>query len=225
MKKLAVGLSFLTLVALGWSAPAAKPVDLTYAGPFVCSPENLVHFENFPVPAGDYRRLVLDMDVTSGPWSTVNPHGWNNLFWMVRKNRNLFMFGYAAVRKEGDKSPEVLLRQGLGVQHVKKSKDIQDIAFEPNTAYHLHYDFDVGGGHAVLTISREGTDLKRIATVPLLEPPAQTFAFAPDDTLTIGLSTKMGVSEPKAPETPSLGWTYRNLHVVLEPAESVLAKP
>jgi hypothetical protein len=219
MKTFSLSCVFACVAAAAFSAEPkqTKTVQLAYAGPFVCSAEAPVHLENFPVPPGDYQRLVFDMDIVTGPWSPVNPRGWHDLFWMVRKNRNLFMFGYAAMRKDGDKSPEVMLRQGLGVQHPKKSKDIQEIAIEPHTAYHIHYDFDVGAGRAVMTITHGDKELKRIETVPLLEPAAKSFNFAEGDTLTVGLSTAIGLDKPTGPETPSLGWTYRNLHASLEP--------
>ena len=201
-------------------AASGKPLEFAFVGPFACDADHLTHPVNFSIPAGAYGKLVLDMDVTTarGPWNPINPRGWHNLFWMVRSTRNLYMFGYAALRKDGDKPPEAMLRQGMGVQHPKKTKDIKEVAIAPNTTYHINYLYDVAGGHAVLTLSQQGREVTRIESVPLLEPAAKEFTFGEGDTLTIGLSTAMGHNEAKAPETPSLGWTYRNLRVSLERA-------
>lgn len=198
----------------------AKPVEFDYAGPFVCDATHLTYPVNFLVPAGAYQKLVLDMDVTTGagPWNPINPRGWHNLFWMVRTTRNLYMLGYAGLRKDGDKAPEAMMRQGWGLQHPQKSKDIKEVVIAPKTDYHINYVFDVAGGHAVLLITQAGKEVTRIESVPLFEPAAKTFEFGKDDKLTIGLSTAVGDGKDKSPETPSLGWTYRNVHVVLDRA-------
>ncbi len=190
-------------------------VAFYYPGPFTSTAEALVRREEFPIPAGSYGLVTLDMDVIAGPWYAANPAGWHNLFWMVRNGRNSELLGYAALRHSIDASPQVMLRQGIGVTHPQKTKQIQDVAIIEGKNYHLSYRYDIVGGSAVLVVTQGRKEVARLTAVPLLNPVSSVITFAPGDKLTVDLSTTSGENKTAAPEAPSVGWTYRSLNISL----------
>ena len=127
------------------------------------------------------------------------------------------MIGYAALRQPEGGSPQVMLRQGIGVPHAKKTRLIQDVRITRGTTYHVTYIYDIAGRSASLVLTQKGLEVARLPAVPLLEPSAAVFRFAVGDKLTIDLSTRMGENDPAAAESPSIGWTYQKMQITLYP--------
>lgn len=212
------GLLWLT-GCLSAKGPGAT-TSFSFAGPYTCVKGAVSHSEKFDVPPGRYDRVTLDMDVTAGPWPAENPRQKLNIFWLVRNHRNPDMLAYCALSRPEGSAPQLMLRQGIGVPHGRKTKDIRDVRIEEGKTYHFDYVYDMRGGHAVLTVTEGKTEIARIESVPLLEPPAKSIEFKSGEPLTIDLSTAIGDGDPHAAEAPSFGWTYSNLRVEVHPART-----
>lgn len=209
----------------GPQAPKHDHLGYSFPGPYTPAPGagTIAHTEKVGITAGNYSKVMLELDVTVGPWYAPNPDGWHNLFWLVKNGRNIDMVGYAALRQPATGSSQVMLRQGIGVPHGKKTKSIKDIAIEAGATYHLSYAYDVAQHAAALSITRDGTECAHLDAVPLLNPEAAFLTFAPGDKLHVGLSTAIGENDSAAAESPSIGWTYRNLRLTLVPATPAAA--
>jgi hypothetical protein len=153
---------------------------------------------------GAYSKIHMTMDVTIGPWSTVDPSALHMLFWLV-KDRNFNMFGYASFR--GPDQNLALLRHGIGLTHPQKLKIVQPFTPQLGKTYRLDYTYDTKTPFLELAIYDGTTVVQRLTG----QPNVGSFSFGSGENIVID----MGFPGTAPDEAPTFGWVYRDLHLEL----------
>jgi hypothetical protein len=154
-------------------------------------------------------RLVYDLDITAGPWSTKMSHCAHNIAFFHRGKfrsncfSNLNAFG----------PDRYWLKNNQNIDQPAGSNTNAKIGFKfvQGTTYHINYVFDAVnkqihiiaqvGGHDVGHIDMKATAQNHILTVP-----------------STGLVLEMGnLLNQVGCEVPSLGWSWANLHLEMFP--------
>jgi len=158
----------------------------------------------FSPAAGTYSKLRMTMDVTVGPWWPQNPAALHMMFWLV-KDRNFNMFGYLALR--GPDTNQALLRHGIGVTHPNKFKIAAPFTPVLGKTYHFDYTYDTSAGVVDLGIFDGSTVVEHL----IGQPNVSSFSFNGAEKILVD----MGFTGTDPDEGPTIGWTYRDLHVEL----------
>jgi hypothetical protein len=156
-----------------------------------------------PVP-GTYSKIHMTMDVTVGPWWSQNPSALHMLFWLV-KDKNINMFGYGTLR--GPDTNQAILRHGIGLTHPNKIRITQPFTAVPGKTYRLDYIYDTAAGFLELAISDNGVVVQRLTGAPNVG----SFTFKSGENIVIDI----GFPGTNPDEAPTIGWTYRDLHLEL----------
>lgn len=205
-----------TLVPPG-TVPPAPPAPACPAGSSCFSVAGLVHQPTrgneyhrvtpFRPPVGTYSKIRLQMDVTHGGWSSVNPAAQHEIFWFVQNN-NKDMIGYTSLRGPGREL--ALLRHGFNQTHGEKSKVLEGFEAQPGTRYHYDYLYDAAGRQIVLSIQEDGVEVLRLTDTPNI----RSITVAEKDLFLVDLSFPL---TGNLEEAPTYGWLYENLHVEFIP--------
>jgi hypothetical protein len=205
-----------TLTTPGGSTPPPPPptsdgLVFTAPGTFhVASRENEKKTFNIPVQhAMSLKRLIVDVDVTPGPWNMSKPNPNHALAWVhrgkFRSNSvvNLNAFGpdkYAIKMNQNVDLPAGQLRVGeAGYQ------------LERGTLYHVKCVYDALAGKATVTLSSGGQTLRSFQ----LDTTAANHILSVPAT---GLDAEFGhYSGQEGPEVPSWGWAYANFRLEMVP--------
>jgi len=148
----------------------------------------------FDPPPGDYRRFELDVSVV--------PNGFGDdelrcIAWFVMgqdKPLNEQMIGYIFAS-----SGQVVMRQGLGVKHPKKSKEEAPLRLQTGLRYSFSYVYDALHGCS-LAVTHAGAEA-RLSHDGI---PGGVVTLPDGWRLFVGLSNPPGLENPR--ETPSIGW-------------------
>ena len=217
------GLAVLTPAASGAST-LVPPGTVTVPPPAACpagsscfSVAGLVHKPTrgneyhrvtpFRPPVGTYSKVRLQMDVTHGGWSNVNPGAQHEIFWFVQNN-NKDMIGYTSLRGPGKQL--ALLRHGFNQTHGEKSKVLEAFDAKPGTRYRYDYLYDAAARQIVLSIQENGAEVLRLTDTPNI----RSITVAEKDLFLVDLSFPL---TSNLEEAPSYDWLYENLLVEFIP--------
>jgi hypothetical protein len=159
-----------------------------------------------PVPkALALRQMVIDWDVTVGPWSKKNPAGAHALLWI---HRGRFRSNTVAnVNFFGPRKNRFRNNQNLDLPALSNTNGTTGMTLEQGKTYHFRYVYDALVQSVVVTASLNGRVLKTI----------RMGGSVSHNTITIpasGLVTELGhYSFQEGPEVATLGWRYSNLRV------------
>ena len=170
------------------------------------TPQNEKGIINIPVPSAlALRQMVIDWDVTLGPWSTKNPAGNHALLWL---HRGRFRSDTVAnVNYYGPKKNFIKNNQNLDLPKTWNTNASGNVKLQTGQTYHFHYVYDASTEKIVITTSQNGQVLKTM----------RMDGSADNDTITVpasGLVTEFGHYHfQEGPEVASWGWSYSNLRV------------
>jgi len=158
----------------------------------------------FSPAAGTYAKIRMTLDVTVGPWWSQNPAALHMMYWLV-KDKNFNMFGYLALR--GPDTNQALLRHGIGLTHPQKIKIVEPFVPVIGKTYHFDYTYDTKTSVIDLAIYDGGTVVEHLTGVPNVG----SFSFGATEKILVD----MGFPGTSPDEGPTIGWTYRDLHLEL----------
>ena len=170
------------------------------------TPQNEKGIVNIPVPSAlALSQMVIDWDVTLGPWSTKNPAGNHALLWL---HRGRFRSDTVAnVNYYGPKKNFIKNNQNLDLPKTWNTNASGNVKLQTGQTYHFHYVYDASTEKIVITTSQNGRVLKTM----------RMDGSADNDTLTVpasGLVTEFGHYHfQDGPEVATWGWSYSNLRV------------
>jgi hypothetical protein len=197
------------------AAKTVKPAAVTPKGTLVFNAPGLLHratpqnekgIINIPVPkALALRQMVIDWDVTLGPWSTKNPAGNHALLWL---HRGRFRSDTVAnVNYYGPKKNFLKNNQNLDLPKTWNTNASGNVKLQTGQTYHFHYVYDASSQKVVVTASQNGQVLKTLRMDGTVD----------NNTLTVpatGLVAEFGhYSFQSGPEVATWGWSYSNLRV------------
>jgi hypothetical protein len=156
------------------------------------------------------RSMIIDWDITPGPFTSGHESGNHSLIWVFRgKNRsntiaNMNTFG----------PPVSTLKNASNVDLAPPAITVQQtsLAFQQGTLYHIHYVYDAEhatitttvttGGVTAATMGQNATAKNNILTIPA-----------------IGFNVQFGNTAAQAAsgEFPTYGWQYANLRIEMVP--------
>jgi hypothetical protein len=156
-------------------------------------------------------KLVLEWDVSVGPWHKKSPHGNHSMIWL---HRGRFRSGTISnVNAFGPKKSIVKMIQNVDLPKLKNTNQKAGLALATNETYHLRYTYDAGSrdvttevflrGELVRSMNMKGTNVGRAIFVPV-------FGFTTKGALFAEFGHFAG---QHFPEMPSFGWRYSNLRV------------
>lgn len=158
-------------------------------------------------------RLVVDMDVTPGPWHGRNPGGNHAMIWL---HRGRFRSNTVAnVNAFGPNKHFVKMNQNVDLAPPHNTNRRMNLQLERNRVYHLNYTYNAasnlittilltggaGGGQELKRMGMKGTATNNTLVIPAAGMVAE-FGHYPGQ-------------EP--PEMESVGWSYLNLKVTMIP--------
>ena len=171
------------------------------------SPANPVGRVTFAIPQGTYSRFKMSMDITVGPWYSLDPQGKALIYWFVI-DKNFDMPGMLYFRGPGDGGGTALVRHGIGLTHPQKLKIVTPFLATVGHTYHCENDYDMGGRVFSVTITDKASG--QVAAVLTDTPNAQAYTSKAGQRFIID----MGFKENNVPdEVPSYNWLYQNIHI------------
>jgi hypothetical protein len=177
----------------------------TASGTFhTAAPGNEKKTFNITLPqALSLRRMVVEMDVTPGPWNRAKVPGNHAILWLYRDK-----FRSNTIANVNAFSPPKLsfkAAQNVNLPAGSLSQDEQGFAWVQGQRYHLKYTYDAEHSTVTAVLSSGGTTLKTLSFN----------ATAPNGVLDIatkGLTAEFGhYADQEGPEVASYGWSYANL--------------
>ncbi|HEY3567087.1 MAG TPA: hypothetical protein VGP73_04065 [Thermoanaerobaculia bacterium] len=180
----------------------------TASGTFhTAAPGNPKKIFNITLPAAlSLKRMVVDMDVTPGPWNHAKTPGNHAILWLYRGK-----FRSNTIANVNAFSPPKLsfkAAQNINLPAGSLSQDEQGFSWVQGQRYHLKYTYDAEHNTVTAVLSSGGTTLKTLTfngTAPngVLDVPAT------------GLTAEFGhYPDQEGPEVASYGWSYANLQIV-----------
>ena len=159
----------------------------------------------FPLPAGTYTHLKLQMEVTIANWYPQDPSGKHLIYWWV-VDRNFNMPGMLFFR--GPDAYTALSRHGWGLTHPQKLTIQGGFHGEIGHTYRIVDDYDMKTGRLSITV----TDLADNQVKQTLNgaPNIPSVTLAPGHKFIVDMGFKEGATPD---EVPSFNWVYQNLHL------------
>ncbi|HEX4966113.1 MAG TPA: hypothetical protein VF173_35210 [Thermoanaerobaculia bacterium] len=171
------------------------------------SPSNPVTRVSFPITPATYNRFKMSMDITVGPWYSLDPEGKALIYWFVI-DRNFDMPGMLYFRGPGPGGGVALVRHGIGLTHPQKGKIQTKFQAQIGHTYHCENDYNMGAGTYTVTITDKGSG--QVAAVLRDVPNVHLYTAKAGQKFLID----MGFREGAVPdEVPSYGWVYQNIHI------------
>lgn len=173
---------------------------------------------NVRVPGNtDFSKIVLELDVTPGPWDPREPQKMHNLFWLHRggccwPKYNANVIGYANAFGPGKGGNQVKVTHNLGRSKRPFPKLKQGFRLHQGTTYRLRYLYDAAAGRISLRVFSQGKLLFETtdrATVKKIRSDASG-----EFMVYLG-HTPHKKGSGAGPERPTFGWQYANLKVEL----------
>jgi hypothetical protein len=178
---------------------------------FTPSSGNEIKTWDIPVPNDRaFKKVVVELDVTLGRWWANNPDGVHNLFWFTRQGTwRSNTIGYVNLFGPGQNK----LKQMTNLELAKGQAQSMTAAFTAQNGhtYHITYTYDCLAGH-ITTVLMEGGTQK--AFVQMKATASEIKTKGGFYQLWIGLHEKYN-------ESPTVGWTYSNLYIKLDPDEVI----
>ena len=165
-------------------------------------------------------KLIVEWDVTPGPWSPLYEAGSHNLAWIHRGSYSRNTIGNVNVFGRGRNF--IGLNQNVdmkvGAVSTGRLRDA-DLVTDGSTTYRLRYTYDAAAGKAFFEISGGGvaprsTEMQATARGnELLIPQGNRWS---DSSLFVEFG-HFGEARPSAgkPAVPTYGWKYSNLRVTM----------
>ncbi len=156
-------------------------------------------------------KLILEWDVSTGPWHKKSPHGNHSMIWL---HRGRFRSGTVSnVNAFGPSKNFVKMSQNVDMAKLQNTNQKSGLALVNNQTYHLRYTYDAANREVSTEIFLNGALLKRMdmkgtAQNRVLSVPA--FGFTTKGALFAEFGHFAG---QHFPEMPSFGWRYSNLRV------------
>ncbi len=159
-------------------------------------------------------RLVMEWDVTVGPWHKKTPHGNHGMIWL---HRGRFRSGTIGnVNAFGPSKSIVKMNQNVDMPKQKNTNQKTGLALVNNNTYHLRYTYHAAtreistevflNGVLLKKMDMQGTAQNRILSVPV-------FGFSSKGALFAEFGHFPG---QHFPEMPSFGWRYSNLRIEMQ---------
>lgn len=173
---------------------------------------------NVRVPGNtDFSKIVLELDVTPGPWYQREPQKMHNLFWIHRggccwPKYNANVIGYANAFGPGKGGNQVKVTHNLGRAKRPFPKLKQGFRLQQGVPYHLRYVYDAAADRISLKVFSRGKLLFETAdraTVKKIRSDGSGQFM-----LYLG-HTPHKRGSGAGPERPTFGWQYSNLRVEL----------
>jgi hypothetical protein len=177
----------------------------TASGTFhTAAPGNEKKTFNITLPAAlSLRRMVIEMDVTPGPWNRAKTPGNHAILWLYRDK-----FRSNTIANVNAFSPPKLsfkAAQNINLPAGSLSQDEQGFSWTQGQRYHLKYTYDAEHNTVTAVLSSGGTTVKTLSFN----------STAPNGVLDIaatGLTAEFGhYADQEGPEVASYGWSYANL--------------
>jgi hypothetical protein len=149
------------------------------------------------------RQMVIEMDVTPGPWNRAKVPGNHAILWLYRSK-----FRSNTIANVNAFSPPKLsfkAAQNVNLPAGSLTQDEEGFSWVQGQRYHLKYTYDAEHNTVTAVLSAGGTTVKTL-----------TFnGTAPNGVLDIpatGLTAEFGhYADQEGPEVASYGWSYANL--------------
>ena len=200
--------------------PAGKSYVFTRSGNFHTPTKNAPSkYFNIPAPKNkQFRKVILEMDITPGAWNGKNPAGNHSLFWLHRGaccwpqwRENIVGF----VNAFGPNKSFVRATHNVDYKGKTKYDTTQVInrrfSLAPGKTYRVRYVYDAAGGTIRLTLSRQGKvalDMSGKATATRIRSGGTGMFMAH-----FGHAPHRAGCNNCGPEVPTYGWKYANLRV------------
>jgi hypothetical protein len=158
-------------------------------------------------------KLVMEWDVSTGPWHSKTPHANHGMNWL---HRGRFRSGTIAnVNAFGPKKSIVKMNQNVDMARGTNTNTKAGYAMVPNNTYHLRYTYDAANRVITSEVFLSGVlqkklEMKGTAQNKTLSVPK--FGFTSKGSLFAEFGHYPG---QHFPEVVSLGWRYSNLRVEL----------
>lgn len=159
-------------------------------------------------------KLVLEWNVSLGPWHKKTPHGNHSMIWL---HRGRFRSGTISnVNAFGPKKSIVKMNQNVDMAQKQNTNQKASLALVNSNTYHLRYIYDASNRNVSTEVFLNGELLKKI----------DMLGTAQNRTLSVpvfGYSTKGALfaefghfAGQHFPEMPSFGWRYSDLRVEMQ---------
>jgi hypothetical protein len=156
----------------------------------------------YAVSQGTYKRVHFSMDVFFSGLNSRFPGGLHQFFWMAINSRNPDLLGFTSLR-DGNKA--VMLRAGIGVDAVGKSKIVRAASLVKGETYHMDYIYDTEADDIIWTVTEKSSG--RLVVQVFDVPNVNNVNFGEDGHMAVDLS----FNGENPVEPPSWGWRYENL--------------
>lgn len=158
-------------------------------------------------------KLVLEWDVTVGPWHKKTPHGNHAMIWL---HRGRFRSGTISnVNAFGPKRNFIKMNQNVDMGKQQNTNQKAGMALANSKTYHLRYTYDAANRNITTEVFLDGVLVKQMA----MKGTAQNRAISVP---VFGYSSKGALfaefghfAGQHFPEMPSFGWRYSDLRVEL----------
>lgn len=172
---------------------------------FTPTTEKPVARHRVDLPAAEYDRVILDMDVTLSDDELL--YGRYNFFWLTINKKNKNMLGYA-MALVGPKD-QFKFRHGMQLTQEEKITASAQYNWEPGDSAAVMLDYDVAKAVIAVTLSDKSGDITIIESVPNIRLLA----------LTKPLYLDIGFSGKQEDEHSSIGWKYEDIKVIAYPSK------
>lgn len=161
-------------------------------------------------------KLVLEWDISVGPWHKKTPHGNHAMIWL---HRGRFRSDTVAnVNAFGPRKNFVRMNQNVDMAKQQNTNQKAGLALVNNNTYHVRYTYDAANRNITTEVFLNGVllkkmDMKGTAQNRLLSVPM--FGFSTKGALFAEFGHFQG---QHFPEMPSFGWRYSSLRVEMRTA-------
>lgn len=197
-----------TLNPPGTQGPEPSCTDpgvLCYSKPgtfFTPRPGNDYRRETWNVPAGNYTKLRMRVDIVHGGW-TPPSSGLHLAFWLARDGRHRDLYGFAGFKGPG--SNTLLFRHGIDLVAGAKPKFTRNFQAMPGQTYKIDFVYNT----SPRTLSMKLMDANNNVIHEIVDRPnVNTINLGQGEPITADFSNVLGANPS---EPPSYGWQYRNL--------------
>ncbi len=175
------------------------------------SPGNEKRTFKIAVPtAMSLKKMVIDMDITPGPWNRAKVPGNHALIWLYRgKFRSNTI---ANVNAFSPPTSSFKAAQNINLPAGSDRHDDRKITWVQGQKYHIRFTYDAEHGTVTALLTSLGVT---VANVTLQSTaPSNVLDLSP----AVGLTAEFGhYADQSGPEVASYGWQYANLQVAVTP--------
>jgi hypothetical protein len=156
------------------------------------------------------KKMIIDMDVTPGPWNRAKIPGNHAIIWLYRGKFR----GNTIANVNAFSPPTLTLKAAQNINlpaHTDTHAD-KKVAWVQGQKYHLQYTYDAENAVVTAVLSSGGT------TVTTVQIPGTAPSGVLDIQTNPGLTAEFGhYADQSGPEVASYGWQYANLQIQVVP--------